>query len=129
MVGFSTSNLFCFCTDRSTGVKVVGFLYFVWHFLELIWPVYEINVFRANQTWYENSTTFANITLLQNGGYENLLVFGIIFFLAGIVCSAILVWATMQVHIIIMQFGMLKLVNSNTYFIIAMHALILLCLK
>ena len=97
MVGFSTSNLICFCTDRSTGVKVVGFLYFVWHFLELIWPVYEINVFRANQTWYENSTTFANITLLQNGGYENLLVFGIIFFLAGIVCSAILVWATMQV--------------------------------
>ena len=97
MVGFSTSNLFCFCTDRSTGVKVVGFLYFVWHFLELIWPVYEINVFRANQTWYENTTTFANITLLQNGGYENLLVFGIIFFLAGIVCSAILVWATMQV--------------------------------
>ena len=95
----------------------------------MIWPVYEINAFRANQTWYENTTTFTNITLLQNGGYENLLVFGIIFFLAGIVCSAILVWATMQVHIIIMQFGMLKLVNSNTYFIIAMHALILLCLK
>ena len=114
MVGFSTSNLFCFCTDRSAGVKVVGFLYFVWHFLELIWPVYEINAFRANQTWYENTTTFTNITLLQNGGYENLLVFGIIFFLAGIVCSAILVWATMQVHIIIMQFGMLKLVNIAT---------------
>ena len=52
--------------------------------------------FRSNETIYDNST-FVHIPILQDGGYEQFLVAAILFFLVGIVCNAILVWAAMQV--------------------------------
>ena len=97
MCACSTNQLCCCFSDRPAGVKIIGFLYFVLHFISLIGPIYEINVFRSNVTVYEN-TTLGDIPFLQNGGYEKLLIIGIIFFLSGIVCSAVLVWATMQVY-------------------------------
>jgi hypothetical protein len=93
---FDINQLFCCFSNRPAGVKAIGFLFFVLDFVSLIWPIYEINHFRSNATAYEN-TTFIDIPMLQNGGYEKLLVIGVIFFLVGIVCSVILVWATMQV--------------------------------
>ena len=97
MCEFNTNLLFCCFTDRPFGVKMIGFLYFCLHFLGLVYPIYELNVVRSNASAYENATFFEDIPFLQGGGYENLLVFGIIFFLVGIVCSAVLVWGTMQV--------------------------------
>lgn len=91
------NQLFCCLDNRPLGVKAIGFFYFILHFLCLIWPVYEINHYRGNTTAYENST-FVDIPLLQNGGYEHLLVLGIIFFLVGFVCNALMVWATTQVR-------------------------------
>ena len=78
------------------GVKAIGFFYFVANFLSLIWPIYQINYYRSNSTAVDN-TTLVDIPFLQNGTYEKVLVFTIIFLLVGVVCSAALVWAAMQV--------------------------------
>ncbi len=96
---YNCNQLFCCFTNRAFGVKAIGFIFFVVHFLTLVLPVYEIQNYRNNVTLYENAT-FANISMFQNGGYETFLVFAIIFFLVGIVTSVILVWATMQVGVL-----------------------------
>ena len=93
---FDLNQLFCCWANRLEGVKAIGFFYFVAHFLSLIWPIYEINDYRTNSTAFDNSS-LAEIPFLQNGTYEQLLVFIIIFLLVGVVCSASLVWAAMQV--------------------------------
>ena len=93
---FDLNQLFCCFSNRLAGVKAIGFFGFVIDFLCLIWPIYEINYFRSNETIYDNST-FVHVPILQDGGYEQILVAAILFFLVGIVCNAILVWAAMQV--------------------------------
>lgn len=96
MCDFDLNQLFCCWTNRQLGVKVIGFFYFVINFSFIVWPIYEINYFRSNDSVYDN-TTFVQVPMLANGGYEQLLVANIIFFLIGIVCSAMLVWGAMQV--------------------------------
>ena len=93
---FDLNALFCCWSNRIAGVKAIGFFYFVANFLSLIWPIYQINYYRSNSTAVDN-TTLVHIPFLQNGTYEQLLVFAIIFLLVGVVCSAALVWAAMQV--------------------------------
>ncbi len=95
---YDCNQLFCCFKDRKMGVKAIGFFYFVVHFLSLVWPVYEIQNYRSNVTVFDN-TTFGTVPMFQNGGYEKFLVFTIIFFLVGLVCSVILVWAAMQVRL------------------------------
>ena len=94
---FDLNVLFCCWTKRGLGVKAIGFVYFVAHFLSLIWPVYELNHFRNNETIYSNSSLFEHVPIFANGGYEQILVAAIIFCLVGLGCNALLVWATMQV--------------------------------
>lgn len=93
---FDLNQLFCCWSNRIAGVKAIGFFYFVANFLGLIWPIYQINYYRNNSTAVDN-TTLVHIPFLQNGTYEQVLVFAIIFLLVGVVCSAALVWAAMQV--------------------------------
>lgn len=91
------NQLFCCFSNRQLGVKIIGFFYFVFHFLSLIWPIYELNDFRL-QGQNENGSAFVELPIVQNGAYEQLLVVGIIFLLVGLIVSALLVWAAMQVN-------------------------------
>ena len=76
--------------------KFIGYWMFV--FSKLFSCKEVPDCFRSNETIYDNST-FVHIPILQDGGYEQFLVAAILFFLVGIVCNAILVWAAMQVRV------------------------------
>lgn len=92
---YDCNQLFCCWYDRASGVKAIGFFHFVLFFGALIWPVYELNNYRSDPLPYTNGT-FVDVAFLKNGGYESLLVAAIIFFLVGLVVSALLVWAATQ---------------------------------